>query len=403
MSDDAIRALGALDELRQILPTDQIESHGSGLGAGAASYAVEPASRTELTELLSWANERGAAVYTRRPREEDAAGEEGRVRIYLRGHRMARVVDLDIVSGTVTVQSGITMRELHRSLEERGYTTGFPTRAWRDEPLGAVVAAVMDAHWGPAYGSRESEVLGLGVVLPDGTDARSRVAPRKAVGPDFDRIFLGSRGRFGIVYEVTLRIYPSSVRQELAYAARDLTEALASIRLGYNRGLAPRAIEILTPAPDRSWGAKRVGLSAERPVLVLVEPWGRQSSVSGEILDAHMSSVLERLEPPVGWHLHEGLLPPPRGWKAPVVGVPWQRLAGLATELGADTPAGLWVVRMSRHGAWVSLAEGVEGPQAAIVRALIQEHTEGPATAWSSLGEAMRLALDPQGVLNPRG
>jgi FAD/FMN-containing dehydrogenase len=316
---------------------------------------------------------------------------------------MARVVDLDVVSGTVTVQSGITMKELHRSLEERGYTTGFPTRAWRDEPLGAVIAAVMDAHWGPPYGSRESEVLGLGVVLPDGTDARSRVAPRKAVGPDFDRVFLGSRGRFGIVYEVTLRIYPSSVRQELAYAARDLTEALASIRLGYNRGLAPRAIEILTPAPDRSWGAKRVGLSPERPVLVLVEPWGRQSSVSGELLDEHMSSVLERLEPPVGWHLHEGLLPPPRGWKSPVVGIPWRRLASLATELGVETPAGLWVVRMSRHGAWVSLAEGVAGPQADIVRALIQEHTEEPATAWSELGDAMRLALDPQAVLNPQG
>ena len=92
---------------------------------------------------------------------------------------------------------------------------------------------------------------------------------------------------------------------QLVHDLRNMTEALASIRLGYNRGLAPRAIEILTPAPDRSWGAKRVGLSEERPVLVLVEPWGRQSSVSGELLDDHMSSVLERLEPPIGWHLHE--------------------------------------------------------------------------------------------------
>ena len=181
-----------------------------------------------------------------------------------------------------------------------------------------------------------------------------------------------------------------------------MTEALASIRLGYNRGLAPRAIEILTPAPDRSWGAKRVGLSDERPVLVLVEPWGRQSSVSGELLDEHMSSVLERLEPPVGWHLHEGLLPPPRGWKAPVVGVSWRRLAELATELGDETPPGLWVVRMSRHGAWVSLAEGVQGPQAELVRALINEHIEAPETPWTALRESMRQALDPQGVLNPQ-
>ena len=189
--------------------------------------------------------------------------------------------------------SGPGHRERHGDRSERHHHGGAPSRtggaglhdrfsnaAWRDESLGAVVAAVMDAHWGPPYGSRESEVVGLAVVLPDGTDARSRVAPRKAVGPDFDRVFLGSRGQLGIIYEVTLRIYPSSVRQELTYSALNMTEALASIRLGYNRGLAPRAIEILTPAPDRSWGAKRVGLSEERPVLVLVEPWGRQSSVS---------------------------------------------------------------------------------------------------------------------------
>ena len=40
MTQDAIRALGALDELRQIVPTEQIESHRSE--AGGASYAVEP-------------------------------------------------------------------------------------------------------------------------------------------------------------------------------------------------------------------------------------------------------------------------------------------------------------------------------------------------------------------------
>lgn len=401
MSDANVRALGTLDELRQIVPTDQIESHQ--MPGSADSFAVEPASRSELTELLTWANARGAAVYTRRPREEDAATANGRSRIYLRGHRMGRIVDLDVISGTVTVQSGITMSELHRALEERGFTTGFPTRAWREESLGSVVAATMDAHWGPPYGSRETEVIGLGVVLPDGADARSRVAPRKAVGPDFDRVFLGSRGAFGIIYEVTLRIYPSSVRQALTYAATDLTEALASIRLGFNRGLAPRAIEILTPAPDRSWGAKRVGLSDERPVLVVVEPWGRQSSVSGELLDEHMASVLERLEPPVGWNLHEGLLPPPRGWKSPVVGVPWRRLAELATDLGSETPPGLWVVRLSRQGAWVSLAEAVEGAQADRVRALIAEFAPDPACAWSGLRESIRTALDPNDILNPRG
>ena len=40
MTRDTIRPIGALDELRQILPTEQIESHGQESGSG--SYAVEP-------------------------------------------------------------------------------------------------------------------------------------------------------------------------------------------------------------------------------------------------------------------------------------------------------------------------------------------------------------------------
>ena len=115
-----------------------------------------------------------------------------------------------------------------------------------------------------------------------------------------------------------------------------------------------------------------------------------------------MSSVLERLEPPIGWHLHEGAATAASRLEGARRRCPLRRLAGLATDLGDDTPPGLWVVRMSRHGARVSLAEGVQGPQADLVRALMQEHSEAPASVWASVRESLRSSLDPQGVLNPQ-
>lgn len=398
------RTQSTLDELRRILPAEQIEAQYDGEQSAGGGWSVEPAAAVELVELLKWANTRHAAVFTRRPRRGDAERCGARPRIYLRSRRMKRVLDVDLVSGSVTVQTGITMAELHKELEERSHTTGFPTRPWRQEPLGAILAASLDSHWGPRYGAMESEVLGLGVVFPDGQVAHSKAAPRKAVGPDFDRFFLGSRGRFGIIHEVTLRIYPQGARPVMSYGAPDLATALGAIVEAIERGLEPRAAEILTPAPDRSWGKKRVGLTERLPVLVLIEPMPTVSTLDSA-WDA-LERRLTRLEPPIGWNIHEGLLPPPRAWTAPVVPASLRELRELARRLGADVPPGLWIVRLSRHGGHLSLADGVghesEGAEevASFVARRQRENAAGSAP-WATFQERLLRRLDPKGILNP--
>ena len=337
---------------------------------------------------------------------------------------MRRVLDVDVVSGTVTVQTGISMAELHRELEERSFTTGFPTRPWRQEPLGAVLAAVLDAHWGPRFGAMESEVIGLGVVFPDGTVAHSKAAPRKAVGPDFDRLFLGSRGRFGIIHEATLRIYPSVSRAVLSYGARSLSAALGAVRTAIAAGVDARAFELLTPAQDRGWGKKRVGLTDELPVLVLVEPPAGAATSDGAAASAAdvdralhriLGNALVRLEPPVGWNVHEGLLPPPRAWTAPVVPARMSDLVRLGEELGPSAPPGLWIVRLSRHGGFLSIADGAGGAEGAFgaedsavaaTQAFVATHLPGTmarARAWESFQSGLEARLDPKGILNPDG
>lgn len=400
MSPD-LRPVGVLDELRRILPTEQVEPHYDTAQSLGGSFAVEPATDHELVDLMRWANARGAVVYTRNPRAGDAERFGPRPRIYLRGRRMARILDVDIVSGTVTVQSGIPVAELSDRLAERGFTTALPQRAWRHGSVGAVMAAALDAHWGPPYGSREHEVVGLGVVLPDGSEVETRTAPRKAVGPDFERLFLGSRGRFGIIHQVTLRIYHATKRVLLTYGAETLEQALTALESAYDARLEPRGAEILTPGPEHSWGRKRVGLSDERPFLLIVEPWSRQSGVSGAALDEYLTQTLQRLDPPVGWDIHEGLLPPPREWRAPVVGLPWSELQALSASLGTSAPPGLWLVRMSRNGAWVSLAEDAQGDEADRVRAVLQGHRPPTPGPWDALRRSFKSRLDPRGTLNP--
>jgi len=409
-----------IEELRSIVPAEQIETQHDGEPSAGGAWAIEPAAQVELSEILKWANQRHAAVFTRRPRRGDAERCGLRPRIYLRSRRMRRVLDTDIVSGTVTVQTGISMAELHKELEERSFTTGLPTRPWRQEPLGAVLAAILDAHWGPRFGSMETEVLGLGLIFPDGTVAHSKAAPRKAVGPDFDRLFLGSRGRFGILHEVTLRIYPNVTRAVHSFGAPSLSAAIAGVQRAIASGLDPRAFELLTPAHDRAWGKKRVGLNEDLPVLVLVEPWvtgtagdPKRLMGGGRELDSLIGPDLVRLEPPVGWNVHEGLLPSPRAWTAPVVPARMSDLVRLAEQLGRDVPPGLWIVRMSRHGGYLSIADGANGPaesdgesNTGATQAFVAEHlpaTMARARAWHGYQRGLEQRLDPKGILNPDG
>lgn len=393
-----------LDALKAIIPAEQIEAQFDVAQSPGGAWSVEPASEVELVELLRWANARHAVVYTRRARRGDAEAFGSRPRVYLRSRRMKRIMDLDIVSGTVTVQTGIAMAELQRELEERGYSLGFPTRPWRQEPLGAVVSAALDAHWGPRYGAMEEQVVAIGVVLPDGTVAHSKAAPRKAVGPDFDRLFLGSRGRFGIIFQATLRIYPHAGRAVSCYGAPSLAAALSAARRLFELGVDLRALELVTPAADRTWGRRRVGLSDALPFLLLVEPEGLPAGHTAAMTQDLMSDLLTVLEPPAGWNVHEGLLPPPRAWTAPVVPVSWAELEALGAELGAEVPAGLWIVRMSRHGGHLSIADGEEGPGPDRVRALIAARQTELAIGRElsrALERDLKRRLDPKGILNP--
>jgi len=387
-----------------IIPADQIETQYDMEQGPGGAWSIEPASEIELVELLRWANAKHAVVYTRRARRGDAAACGLRPRLYLRSRRMKRIVDIDIVSGTVTVQTGISMAELQRELEERGFSMGFPARPWRQEPLGAVLSAALDSHWGPRYGAMEEQVVALGVVLPDGTVAHSRAAPRKAVGPDFDRLFLGSRGRFGIVFQATLRLFAHTARSASTHGAPSLAAALSAARRVFELGADLRAVEILTAAPDRTWGRKRLGLSETLPVLLLVEPQGSPAGDAAELVEICINRTLTPLTAPAGWNVHEGLLPPPRAWTSPVVPASWRELVRLAEALGSDVPAGLWIVRMSRHGGHLSLADGVDGPAADTVRAFIEARQAELAVGRDlskSLEADLKRRLDPKGILNP--
>ncbi|MFJ7072065.1 FAD-binding oxidoreductase [Streptomyces sp. NPDC098781] len=121
--------------------------------------------------------------------------------------RMNRLLALDPVSRTATLQPGLRAPDAEALLAEQGFTLGHFPQSYEWASIGGFAAARSSGQASAGYGRFDEMVLGMTVATPEGTVDTGR-APRSAAGPDLRQLLLGSEGAFGVITSVTVRIRP---------------------------------------------------------------------------------------------------------------------------------------------------------------------------------------------------
>ncbi|MDQ1476515.1 MAG: alkyldihydroxyacetonephosphate synthase, partial [Actinomycetota bacterium] len=156
------------------------------------------------------------------------------------------IVSVDQTSLTVDVRAGTFGDVFEDELRaQHGVTCGHFPQSMALSTVGGWVACRGAGQMSTRYGKIEDIVEGLDVVLADGTLIHTGGAPRAAVGPDLNQVFLGSEGTLGVVVGARLRAHhlpATEVRG--AFTFTSFETGLDTMRRIVQRGATPAVLRL---------------------------------------------------------------------------------------------------------------------------------------------------------------
>jgi len=247
---------------------------------------VLPGSTEEVSRVLAYLAREGVAVV---PRGAGTSLSGGAIpledAVVVGVARMNRVLAIDPANRTARVEAGITNLAITQAVAEHGFF-------YAPDPssqLACTLAGNIAMNSGGAhclkYGVTTNNLLGVTLVLTDGSVAELGGESLDAPGYDLVGLVCGSEGQLGIVTEAVVRILPQPEGARpvlLAFPSSEAAGACVADIIG--AGIVPVAIEFMdNPAIRICEAFAKAGYPTEAAAMLIVEVEGSDAEIDAEL------------------------------------------------------------------------------------------------------------------------
>jgi len=288
-----------IDRLKQIVGADHVLTEKEDLfcytfdafftqnKTPLPGVVVLPGTTAEVSEIVKLANAENIPVVPRGAGSNLTGGSLPLTDcIVMQLTRMNRILEIDKRNMVAIVEPGVITAAFQEALKKQDLfyppdpsSLGFST-------MGGNVAECAGGPHGVKYGVTRDYVLGLEVVLADGSVINTGSQTMKSVaGYDLTHLFTGSEGTLGIVTKIIVKILPMPEAQQTVLASfRDLEKCTESVVEILARGIIPCALELIDKIYiENIEDFMPCGLPRDAEGVLLIEVDGPASSLPDQI------------------------------------------------------------------------------------------------------------------------
>jgi len=263
---------------------------------------LKPVTTEEVSGILRLCNAAGQALI---PLGGKSGLAEGHVKtgdeFGLSLERMTAVEEIDEQNRTMTVQAGCILQVAHEAAEEHGLMLPLDLGARGSATVGGNVATNAGGNMVIRYGMARDMVLGLEVVLADGTVVSNlNKVLKNNTGYDLKQWFIGAEGTLGVITRIVFRLRPQPLSQNTALLSLEDFEAVGGLLrwLDSRTGGTLCAFEVMWPEfydyITREGGNHRAPLPGGHAYYALVETRGSEPQRDAQRFEAVLAQAMEQ-------------------------------------------------------------------------------------------------------------